>query len=168
MALFRPSAQRARVTELDPALLRELGVCALLLDVDNTIATYTGHTPIPGAREWARGMEESGFRLLVVSNNYRRRVSAFAREFGLDFISFACKPFPFGYLRGARRLGVHRRQCAIVGDQIFTDVVGANLCGMKSVLLTPLEPESGLSFRLRRFFERPLRRRYDKLFSGKE
>ena len=46
-----------------------------------------------------------------------------------------------------------------MGDQIFTDVVGANLCGMKSVLLSPIEPEEGITFRVRRFFEKPLRRR---------
>ena len=57
------------------------------------------------------------------------------------------------------RLGLRCGECAIVGDQIFTDVVGANLCGMKSVLLSPIEPEEGITFRVRRFFEKPLRRR---------
>ncbi len=160
MAIFRPTAVKSRVTDLSPAFFRKLGVEAVLLDVDNTIATYTGHAPIPGAVEWARGMVESGLRVLIVSNNYKKRVGPFAARFGLDFISFAMKPLPFGYWRARRRLGLRCRQCAIVGDQVFTDVVGANLCGMRSVLLSPIEPETGISFRVRRHFERGLRARF--------
>lgn len=160
MGLFTPSAVKGRVTDLDPGFLRGMGVEALLLDVDNTIATYTSHAPIDGAVEWARQMVEEGFRVLIVSNNYKRRVGPFAQRFGLDFISFAMKPLPFGYLRARRRLGVRRGVCAIIGDQIFTDVAGANLCGMQSVLLTPIEPEEGFSFRVRRHFERGLREKF--------
>lgn len=160
MGLFCPTAMREGVTGLTPEFLRGMGVEALLLDVDNTIATYTSHTPAEGAVEWARKMVESGFRVIIVSNNYKKRVGPFAHKFGLDFISFAMKPLPFGYLRARRRLGVKRRECAIVGDQIFTDVVGANLCRMQSVLLTPIEPEEGLSFRIRRYFEQGLREKF--------
>lgn len=160
MGLLRPTAMRAKVTELTPEFFEKLGVSALLLDVDNTIATYTSHTPIEGAVEWARDMVERGFRVIIVSNNYKKRVGPFAQKFGLDFISFAIKPLPFGYLRAQSRLGVKRKECAIVGDQIFTDVVGANLCGMRSVLLTPIEPEEGVSFRVRRFLERGLREKF--------
>lgn len=160
MGLLRPTAMRARVTQLTPEFLENLGVEALLLDVDNTIATYTSHTPIPGAVEWAGEMVGRGFRVIIVSNNYKKRVGPFAQKFGLDFISFAIKPLPFGYLRARRRLGVKRQACAIIGDQIFTDVVGANLCGMKSVLLTPIEPEEGFTFRVRRCLERGLREKF--------
>ena len=148
MGLLRPTALQQRVTDLSPELLRRMGVSAILLDVDNTIASYTSHQPIPGAMEWAKAMGEAGFRLIIVSNNFKKRVGPFAARFGLDFISFACKPFPYGYLKARRRLGLRCRDCAIVG---------ANLCGMKSVLLTPIEPEEGFTFRLRRFFERGVR-----------
>lgn len=157
MGLFRPTALKERVTQLTPGFLQRMGVCAILLDVDNTIASYTSHQPILGAVEWAKAMGEAGFRLIIVSNNFKKRVGPFAARFGLDYISFACKPFPYGYLKARRRLGLRCRDCVIVGDQVFTDVVGANLCGMKSVLLTPIEPEEGVTFRVRRFFERGLR-----------
>ncbi len=162
MGIFTPTAVRPRVTDLDPDFVAGLGVKAVLLDVDNTIATYTSHEPVPGAVEWARAMTEAGFQVLIVSNNYKKRVGPFAARFGLDFISFAMKPLPFGYLKARHRLKMKSRQCAIVGDQIFTDVVGANLCGMRSVLLTPLEPEEGFTFRVRRFFERGLRAGFEK------
>lgn len=160
MGIFTPTALKPQATAITPEFLRSLGVKALLLDVDNTIAAYTSHQPAPGAVEWAQALKKAGFQVLIVSNNYKKRVGPFAARFGLSYISFAMKPLPFGYLRGAKMLGLPCRDCAIVGDQIFTDVVGANLCGMRSVLLTPLEPEAGLSFRLRRFFERGLRKKF--------
>ena len=160
MPLCRPTACKTNIFEIAPEFLRSLGVKALLLDVDNTIATYTSHEPVKGAVEWAKTLEQAGFDLVIVSNNVEKRVSAFARRFGLPWISFAMKPFPFGYLKAKKKLGRRRRECAIIGDQIFTDVIGANLCGMKSVLLSPIEPEDGISFRIRRYFERGLRKKY--------
>ena len=103
--------------------------------------------------EWAKAMGEAGFRLIIVSNNFKKRVGPFAARFGLDFISFACKPFPYGYLKARRRLGLRCRDCANRGGPgVHRPSWGANLCGMKSVLLTPIEPEEGFTFRLRRFF----------------
>ncbi len=159
MALFRPTAVKQNIFALTPEFLSSLGVRALLLDVDNTIASFSSHRPLPGAVEWANTLKAAGFQLVIVSNNFKRRVSAFAKEFGLPFISFAMKPFPFGYRKGMRLCRVKRRECAIIGDQIFTDVVGANLCGMRSVLLTPIEPEDGVTFRIRRHFEKGLRKK---------
>ncbi len=147
MGIFQPTALRERVTEITPEFLQSLGVRALLLDVDNTLATYTSHTPSPGALEWVRAMETAGFRMIIISNNFKERVGSFGAMFGLDTLSFAFKPLPVGYLRAARRLGVKLPECVIIGDQIFTDIVGANLCGMKSVLLSPIEPEEGFTFK---------------------
>ena len=162
MAVFRPTAVRQGLMDLTPEFLTGLGARALLLDIDNTVASYTSHEPIPGAVEWAKKMVDAGFRVLVVSNNFKRRVQPFAARFGLGCISFAMKPFPFGYLKARRRLKVKRTECVIIGDQIFTDVIGANLCGMKSVLLTPIEEEEGFSFRVRRHFEKGLREKFQR------
>ena len=160
MALFRPTALKERVTDIAPEFIRELGCSALLLDVDNTLSTYTSHLPLPGAVEWVRRMESAGFKLIIISNNFKKRVRRFGAAFGLDTLSFAIKPLPIGYLRAVRRLGVRPGECVIIGDQIFTDVVGANLCGMKSVLLAPIEPEEGFTFKARRFFEKGLREKF--------
>lgn len=160
MAIFRPTAMKQSIMDLTPEFLSGLGVKALLLDVDNTIATYTSHEPVEGAVEWTKELVDAGFRVIIVSNNYKKRVSAFAAKFGLDFISFALKPFPFGYLKARSLFKVKCSECAIIGDQIFTDVIGANMCGMKSVLLEPIEPEDGISFKIRRYFEKGLRPKY--------
>lgn len=160
MGIFQPTAVRERVTDISPEFLNSLGIRALLLDVDNTLATYSSHTPSEGSLEWVRAMGDAGFRMIIISNNYKKRVKSFGVMFGLDTLSFAIKPLPVGYLRAAKRLKVKRSECVIIGDQIFTDIVGANLCGMKSVLLTPIEPEEGFSFKVRRHFEKGLREKF--------
>ena len=142
MAVFKPTGTLHCVTELTPELLKALNVHMIVLDVDNTMSPHGSQTPFPGVRAWAQSVTASGVKLIVVSNNYKKRVAPFAAQFNLPFVSFACKPFPVGYLRAKKMAGTPRRECLVVGDQIFTDILGANLCGMRSVLLDPLSPDS--------------------------
>lgn len=160
MSLVKPTIMLNKITDITPELLKKLDVGYLLLDVDNTLASYISHEPIEGAVQWAADMQNKGFKLVIVSNNYKKRVKPFAEKFGLDYISFAIKPLPYGYLRASKMLGVKPRECAIVGDQVFTDIVGANMCGMKSILLEPVELEAGFPIRIRRIFEKNIRLKY--------
>ena len=162
MALFYPTIRKPRITDITPQDLQALGVKGLLLDVDNTLTRYKSQELTPAVAAWLSDMQQQGFALTVVSNGLPGRVRPFAQKIGLRCIAFACKPSPFGYWRGARRLGLKRRECAIVGDQMFTDVVGANLCGMRSIMLDPIELEQGKpTIALKRKCERwMLARRY--------
>lgn len=159
MALRLPTVSAKGLLDITPALLRELGVKAILLDVDNTLSHHGSQEPFDGSVAWTRRMRQEGFQLIIVSNNTRERITPFAERFGLPFIWRACKPLPIGYWKAARKLGVRFRESVIVGDQVFTDVVGANLLGMRSVLLEPAEEEHGWSFRVRRHFEKAVRKK---------
>lgn len=163
MAIFKPTGILSRLTELTPEMLLSLGVRGVVLDVDNTMAAHSDQQPFPGVPEWTAAMTAAGIQLVVVSNNYEKRVAPFAEKFGLPHIAFACKPSPLGYLRAKRLMGLKARECAAVGDQIFTDIVGANLCGMRSVLLEPVAADPAWTVRLKRWFERFFRPRYEKL-----
>lgn len=162
MPLFYPTIRKHRITAVTAADLHALGVKGLLLDVDNTLTRYKSQELDPAVRAWIDQMQREGFALTIVSNGLPKRVRPFAAKVGLHCIAFACKPSPFGYIRGARRLGLRCRECAIIGDQMFTDVVGANLCGMRSVMLNPIELEQGKpTIQLKRKCERwMLARRY--------
>ncbi len=163
MAIFRPTGTLGNLTLLTPEMLRTLGVRGIVLDVDNTMAAHSDQTPFPGVVEWTERMRAAGVQLVVVSNNFEKRVAPFAEKFGLPHISFAMKPSPFGYLRAKKKMGLCARECAAVGDQIFTDIVGANLCGMRSVLLEPVTRDPALTVRFKRFLERFFRPRYASL-----
>lgn len=112
MAVFKPTGTLHCVTELTPELLKALNVHMIVLDVDNTMSPHSSQTPFPGVRAWAQSVTASGVKLIVVSNNYKKRVAPFAAQFNLPFVSFACKPFPVGYLR-AKENGRHAPQGAL-------------------------------------------------------
>ena len=157
MALRYPTKLLHRITDITPELLQEMKVRALLLDVDNTLSEPESQAPFPGTIEWAQAMQKAGIALVILSNNYRERVAPFAAQYELPFEPFAMKPLPIGYRKAMKHLGVQASECAAVGDQVYTDIIGANLCGMKSILLDPVVLEEQRSFRVRRKWEQKIR-----------
>jgi HAD superfamily phosphatase (TIGR01668 family) len=159
MPLFHPTIRYHRVTAVTHSFLQAHGIRALALDVDNTLTTH--NNPIPDAEvlAWLDGMKASGVALILLSNNSAKRVRPFAQMLGLGFASRACKPLTFGLARMARRLKLRPKQIALVGDQIFTDVMAGNLFGTMTILVTPMEPEPGPFFRLKRRIEKRILKR---------
>ena len=158
--IFKPNFKFDAVTDISPSFLIENGITALILDVDNTLSTHHGQQLTKGLEEWLELMKQNNIRLTVLSNSKKKRVEPFAEKIGLNFITLGLKPLPFGYMRALKRTGTRRGNAAIVGDQIFTDVLGGNMVGIKTILLTPILCEKGWSFRLRRRAERFLLRIY--------
>lgn len=159
--LLKPDIKLSRITSITAEILSEHNIKALLLDVDNTMSTHHGTVLTDGLLDWMAKMQKSGIKLVVLSNSKKKRVKPFAARLGLPFISLGCKPLPFGYLRGVKLLGLKSKNVAIVGDQIFTDVLGGNAVGVKTILLTPIKLEDGWSFKLRRKLENKLYKRYN-------
>ena len=141
MSLFYPTIYRRRITDVTVEDLRRLGVRGILLDVDNTLTTHDAPDLTADVRAWLDTMQSEGFSLLIVSNNREERVTPFAEKVGLPFYAHARKPLPGGYKRAAAVLGLPKNDCIAIGDQIFTDILGANASGIPSVLLEPIEPE---------------------------
>ncbi len=151
--LFRPNIKLERITNISIDILKKYNIDSLILDVDNTLSTHHGQVLTDGLEDWLDTMRQNGIKMTVLSNSTTKRLEPFAKKIGLNFISLGLKPLPFGYLRALKRLGTKRKNTAIVGDQIFTDVLGGNLVGLKTVLLTPIKPETSLRFRLKRKVE---------------
>lgn len=155
--MFYPTIYRRRITDLTVADLQRLGARGILLDIDNTLTTHDNPALDAGVAAWLDTMRQAGFALTVVSNNRDERVRPFAEAIGLSFQARAAKPLPRGYRAAAKSMGLSPRQCVAVGDQIFTDILGANLAGMRSVLLEPIELEVEQKFIVfKRRFERVL------------
>lgn len=135
---FFPDLILPALTDLDPQMLRDRGVGLLMLDFDNTIVPYTTSTPTQTMVIWLGQMQQSGIQLCVVSNSKKPRVRVFCQEQGLDCITHAKKPFSKGIRECLDRYGVPAAQAALVGDQIYTDVLGANSMGLTSVLVSAI------------------------------
>ncbi len=154
MSLFHPTILKNRITELTADELKALSVQALLLDVDNTLTKHHAPDVSQEVAAWLQTMTDAGIKLMLVSNSREPRVAPFAARIGLPFVHTSCKPLPFGFRRAAKTLGIPRRACMAVGDQTFTDVLGAKLAGVRVTQLLPIEPETGASFRVRRALEK--------------
>lgn len=138
MPIFRPDHYVANVHALDLRSLQASGVRGLLLDIDNTIMARKTATVPQSSVAWIAEATSAGLSICLLSNNWHDYVHAFAAELGVPIVAKALKPFPFGFLRALRTLGLRASQCAVVGDQLFTDVLGGNLIGATTVLVVPV------------------------------
>jgi uncharacterized protein len=129
------------VWELTPERLCRWGLRALLLDVDCTLTRYHQGQPLPEAMLWIEQIRLAGIPLCLVSNGLGPRIELFAERLGLPCVSRAMKPFPWGVLEAVKKLGCPPSQTAIVGDQIFADVMAGRLAGIRSILVDPIHPE---------------------------
>ena len=143
-----------RLTDLTPEFLQDKGISFLMLDFDNTIVPYTTDTPTPEMEQWLQTMQNSGIGLCVVSNSKRMRVVRFCEARGLPCITHSKKPFQRGIRRCQIQFSLDMRHTALAGDQIYTDVLGANTAGAVSVLVTAIHLHN-IWLRLRHVAELP-------------
>jgi HAD superfamily phosphatase (TIGR01668 family) len=110
-----------------------------MLDFDNTIVPYTTNEPTPAMTAWLHMIRDCGIPVCVVSNSRKDRVKIFCAKYGLDCITHAKKPFSKGIRECLAKYDIPASQAALVGDQIFTDTLGANGCGVKSILVKAID-----------------------------
>lgn len=127
------------VTDLTPELLRERGIRLLMLDFDNTIVPYTTDVPAERMSAWLRAMLASDVSICVVSNSRKPRVRVFCEKYGIPCITHARKPFSKGIRECMTRYDAQPGECALAGDQIYTDTLGANRMGVSSILVRAID-----------------------------
>lgn len=130
------------------------GVRLLMLDFDNTIVPYTTDVPAPEMEAWLQSALESPMQICVVSNSKRSRVVEFCQRYGIPCITHARKPFGSGIGRCMARFSCTPQASALIGDQIYTDILGGNLAGVTSVLI-PAINNHNFWLKLRHLLERP-------------
>ena len=137
MSWFQPDLYYSSIYAVDLDLLRERGVDAIIIDLDNTILPRDTGLLDQRARDWVANAKER-FRLAIVSNNTKAYPYEIAAELELPIITAALKPTTRGFRAAMRMLEVTPRETAVIGDQLFTDVIGGNRAGATSVLVDPL------------------------------
>ena len=140
--MFKPTYVFDKVGEITPDFLAKKHIKGLLLDLDNTLTTHNNPVPPQSSLDWLAKMKAAG-------------IKPFAEQLELDFVPEGKKPLTFGYTKAIAKLGLNKKNVAAVGDQIFTDVLGSNLKGIRSIFVFPIEPETSLPFRFKRACEKP-------------
>ncbi len=153
---FRADAHADTLPEVSLDALAAQGVRGIVVDLDNTVCAYHRPELAPGVAEWVAAARARGFALVMVSNNFTERVSAVGAQLGIAVVPNALKPLPFAFLRALRLLGTPRRDTVVIGDQLFTDVLGAKLVGCRTILTKPLVETDFPLTRVLRFLERTI------------
>ncbi len=158
MSLFEPDLYYRAVTDIDLDELMHRGVRTLLLDLDNTLVLRNTLEASNEVLAWLHTATAKGLNVIVVSNNWHERVQHASSSLGVPVVGRATKPLPSGFRR-ALSSDQPPRTCAVVGDQIFTDILGGKLLGATTVLVTPLAGGSDLPHtRILRALERRILR----------
>ncbi len=153
--MFLPHVYCRNVSDLPPDRLRELGVEAVLVDVDCTLKRYRAEQVTPEAAAWLASLRAAGIGVCLVSNGVGGRIGPLAERLELPFVARALKPLPFGCRKAVRQMGFDRKRTAMVGDQLVADVWAGRLAGLKTILVEPIHPEEEPWFtRLKRPLER--------------
>lgn len=145
-------------TALDPQKLAARGIRLVLADLDNTLVAYRVASPTPEVAAWKDALAAHGIQLFILSNSRKPgRPQRFAQELGVPFQGHSGKPRRAGYLRAMERMHCTPAQTVMIGDQIFTDTLGANRASVTPLLIRPIRL-AGNPFRYVRYaLETPFR-----------
>jgi HAD superfamily phosphatase (TIGR01668 family) len=130
----------------------------VLADLDNTLVAYKVPVPTPEVVAWKDALAAQGIQLFILSNSRKPgRAQRFAQALGVPCQGHSGKPKKAGYLRALERMHCTPEQTVMIGDQIFTDVLGANNAGIVPLLIEPIRLAGNPGRYLRYAVETPFR-----------
>ncbi len=157
-----PKIYLNNVKEITYELLQENNIKGLILDVDNTLIDYYKNMP-EGVEQWCKDLQKRNIKFCIASNsNKREKIKGVSEKLGIPYVFFAKKPLKMGLNKAKNIMGLKSEEVAVVGDQIFTDVLGANRCKMFSILVEPIKEKDILITIIKRPIENFIKSKYKK------
>lgn len=153
---FKPTWMLEKIYQLTPEQLEKHNIKGIITDLDNTLIAWNNPSGTVELREWLVTMEEADIPIIILSNNTDKRVRKVANQFGIKYYAPALKPSRRGYRRAIKMLELRASDVAIVGDQVMTDILGANRAGLRSILVMPIVPSDAFFTKLNRMLERSI------------
>ena len=150
---YKPDYIFEKTPSITPQFLKENDIRCIFLDADGTLRRHKKLEAADGIMEWISLMQKNGIKLFITSNNFKQKVQPFAQIVNLPCVTFSAKPTPWGFIRARLNTKVPLKHTLVVGDQIFTDVLGAHVAGMKAAMVLPIYHEEGVGFDIKRDFE---------------
>lgn len=159
MRIFYPNMYVSALQHIDIDRLKELGIKAIIFDLDNTLVPWNSNNLKPETINWFTKLQQAGFKTCIVSNNSKKRVAAMAKMLAVPGLHNAAKPRRRAFRKALQILGVKAEQTAMVGDQVFTDVLGGNRLGLHTILVMPMSSREFIGTRINRQLEKVVLRR---------
>lgn len=157
-----------KVTDVGLDLLKKNEIKGIILDVDNTLIDIDRNL-LEGVTEWTEKLKENGIKLIIASNSNKvEKVEAVANILGISYIYFSTKPLKRGLRKAQKQLELDSQNIAVIGDQIFTDVLGANRCKMFSILVNPISKKDLFLTKIKRPLEEIVVKNYVKKLEAEQ
>lgn len=158
--ILYPNLYLKDVTAITIDILKKNNIKGLILDVDNTLIDLNKNMN-PKVVDWVNELKKNNIKFCIVSNtNKYEKVKSVAEKLDIPYFYFAKKPFKRGFEKAKRKMNLKEENIAAVGDQIMTDVLGANRCKMFSILVEPISEKDILITKIKRPFEKLIIKRY--------
>lgn len=154
--LLCPDLYYPSIYNIDLEYLKSLKIRGLIIDLDNTILPHRIFIVSEELKSWFRNLKENRFKVCVISNNQAYKVKKISDKIEVPFIYNAIKPFTWSFRKATKILDLNKKQIAIIGDQMFTDILGGNLFGIFTILVKPMNPHEHWWTRKLRMLERRL------------
>jgi HAD superfamily phosphatase (TIGR01668 family) len=145
-----------RVDDVSEAMLARWNIQGVALDLDNTIVPWHTTEISEAIHTWVDRVRARNIRICLLTNNYLPHVRAVGAALGVPVVRGVLKPWRGAYAAALRELGTEPARTLAIGDQLFTDVLGAKAAGMKAVVVQPLSRREFFTTKLLRMFERPV------------
>lgn len=153
LKMLRPDFVVKCISDIDLKALKARGITAIILDLDNTLDSHNTKMPSPCALAFLDKLKILGFSFCIISNGKQQRVETYLQNLSVPFVANAGKPLKKSYKKALKILNTPPHCTAFIGDQIFTDVWGANRMGLLTVLTEPIEQFENSFFYIKRFLE---------------
>ncbi|GAB4073372.1 YqeG family HAD IIIA-type phosphatase [Barrientosiimonas marina] len=151
---FLPSKHVKSIFDIYPESLNEQSVKGIITDLDNTLVAWDAPHATSKIAEWFRQMNEHHIHITIISNNNLERVKKFSEPLNAPFLFNARKPLPHSFKRAAKEMKLSQDNIIVIGDQLLTDVLGGNLAGFSTILVTPIAQTDSKATRFNRKIER--------------
>jgi len=139
---------------ISPVKLQKTNIKGLIIDLDNTMTPWNEMEVGPKVTKWFKQLEEYGIKSCIVSNNTEQRVAAVANALGIPFIYKATKPRRRAFYQAMEIMETSKNTTCVIGDQLFTDILGGNRLGLFTILVVPISKREWIGTRIMRYLER--------------
>ena len=160
--IYIPDIYSKDIYSINYTKLKKQNIKCLLFDLDNTIAPEHIKEPTKEMINHFQKLEEMGFKVIIISNALKNRVKPFKEKLNIDACHTACKPLPHKYKKIMELYNLEPENIAAIGDQIYTDIKGANKLDITSILVNPLSNRESIITKINRLKEKRLFKKFQK------
>jgi len=155
-----PDLYIASVFDIDLQLLLNKGIFNIIIDIDNTLSRWGSVEPEPMVCEWISRTRRMGFKVCILSNSAKKRVRIYCSGLDVFFVENVHKPLKYPFIKAMALMNSNRIDTCVIGDQIFTDILGGKLCGLFTILVKPIDDNEFIFTKLMRSLEKIVLKKY--------